>query len=187
MTKLSALEEIRALLVQGGWVLFPIFLIGLFAWILLFERYFVYRRAKSRGEHGMLATLRRSISDAVSLGRNAVDNSLKLATHAYDVEFDKAFPTISVCASLAPMLGLLGTVSGMVHVFRTIQLFGFGNPVLIADGISEALLTTQAGLLVAFPIVLANNHLRARMERLKAESWKRALQLENEKFSAEGK
>ena len=58
---------------------------------------------------------------------------------------------------------------------------------LIADGISEALLTTQAGLLVAFPIVLANNHLRARMERLKAESWKRALQLENEKFSAEGK
>ena len=38
MTKLSALEEIRDLLVQGGWVLFPIFLIGLFAWILLFER-----------------------------------------------------------------------------------------------------------------------------------------------------
>ncbi len=187
MTKLSALEEIRALLVQGGWVLFPIFLIGLFAWILLFERYFVYRRAKSRGEHGMLATLRRSISDAVSLGRNAVDNSLKLATHAYDVEFDKAFPTISVCASLAPMLGLLGTVSGMIHVFRTIQLFGFGNPVLIADGISEALLTTQAGLLVSFPIVLANNQLLNRLNNLKAKCWKEALQFENEQLSVEEK
>ena len=120
--------------------------------------------------------------DAVSLGRTAVDNSLKLATHSYDVEFDKAFPTISVCASLAPMLGLLGTVSGMVHVFSTIQLFGFGNPVLIADGISEALLTTQAGLLVSFPIVLANNQLLSRLNHLKAKCWKEALQFENEKL-----
>ena len=85
------------------------------------------------------------------------------------------------------MLGLLGTVSGMVHVFKTIQLFGFGNPVLIADGISEALLTTQAGLLVAFPIVLANNHLQSKLERLKSKRWKQVLQFENEKFFGEAK
>ena len=102
-------------------------------------------------------------------------------------QFDKAFPTISVCASLAPMLGLLGTVSGMIHVFRTIQLFGFGNPVLIADGISEALLTTQAGLLVSFPIVLANNQLLNRLNNLKAKCWKEALQFENEQLSVEEK
>ena len=187
MTQLSALEEIRALLVQGGWVMLPIFLLGLFAWILTFERYFTYRRAKSKGEFGIISQFQKSILDSYAFGRRAVNFRLEEIRHFIEVDFDKAFPTIASCAALAPMLGLLGTVSGMVHVFQTIQLFGFGKPVLIADGISEALLTTQAGLLVAFPIVLANNHLRARMERLKAESWKRALQLENEKFSAEGK
>jgi len=63
---------------------------------------------------------------------------------------------IAALAAVAPLLGLLGTVMGMVHTFETIEHFGFGNPVLLADGISEALLTTQAGLLVAFPLLLAN-------------------------------
>lgn len=179
MTKLSALEEIRALLVQGGWVMLPIFLVGLFAWILLFERYFVYRHAKGNREGGFLFALKRVILEKKSLGGCAVENGLEAVQHSFDVDLSKSFSTISVCASLAPMLGLLGTVSGMVHVFKTIQLFGFGNPVLIADGISEALLTTQAGLLVAFPLVLAHNHLLAKMDRLKAVSWREALAQEN--------
>ncbi|MCL2282057.1 MAG: MotA/TolQ/ExbB proton channel family protein [Fibromonadales bacterium] len=67
---------------------------------------------------------------------------------------------VATLAAIAPLLGLLGTVMGMVHTFETIQSFGFGNPVLLADGISEALLTTQAGLLVAFPLLLANTYLK---------------------------
>lgn len=76
------------------------------------------------------------------------------------------------------MLGLLGTVSGMVHTFETIQLFGFGNPVLLADGISEALLTTQAGLLVAFPLMLAYNYLEGRIELINDFVWGEALKYE---------
>ncbi|GHV11760.1 hypothetical protein AGMMS49938_03060 [Fibrobacterales bacterium] len=64
--------------------------------------------------------------------------------------------TITALAAVAPLLGLLGTVSGMVHTFETIERFGFGNPVLLASGISEALLTTQAGLLIAFPLLIVN-------------------------------
>jgi biopolymer transport protein ExbB/TolQ len=67
---------------------------------------------------------------------------------------------IATLAAVAPLLGLLGTVMGMVHTFETIQHFGFGNPILLADGISEALLTTQAGLLVAFPLLLANTYIK---------------------------
>jgi hypothetical protein len=67
---------------------------------------------------------------------------------------------IAALAAMAPLLGLLGTVMGMVHTFETIARFGFGNPVLLADGISEALLTTQAGLLTAFPLILANIYIK---------------------------
>ena len=111
--------------------------------------------------------------------------ALDAARHAVDVDFSRSFPSISICAALAPMLGLLGTVSGMVHVFDTIQSFGFGNPVLLADGISEALLTTQAGLLVAFPLVVANNQLIARIESLKSSADRDASAFENEIFSEE--
>lgn len=186
MSSLSALEEIRALLVQGGWVMLPIFLLGLLAWILLFERFFVYLRAMGKGRDGLLFALGESIEKNAPLGAKAVDYKVEELQHSVDVEFSKSFPTISVCATLAPMLGLLGTVSGMVHVFGTIQVFGFGNPVLIADGISEALLTTQAGLLVAFPIVLANNWLLSRIDALKAKTWRAAARLKGKYFSPEG-
>ncbi|MFP4416829.1 MAG: MotA/TolQ/ExbB proton channel family protein [Fibrobacterota bacterium] len=57
----------------------------------------------------------------------------------------------------APLLGLLGTVTGMVQTFRVIMHYGIGNPHMMAEGISVALLTTQAGLMVAFPGMLLHN------------------------------
>lgn len=185
MLRLSVLEEVRSLLVQGGWVMLPIFLVGFYAWTLLLERFFAYRRAKSGKEWGIRAQFRSVISRNAPLGRNAVRHALDAARHSVDVDFSRSFPSISICAALAPMLGLLGTVSGMVHVFDTIQSFGFGNPVLLADGISEALLTTQAGLLVAFPLVVANNQLIARIENMKSSADRDASAFENEIFSEE--
>ncbi len=185
MLRLSVLEEVRSLLVQGGWVMLPIFLLGFYAWTLLLERFFAYRRAKSGQEWGIREQFRQVISRNAPLGRTAVRHALDAVRHSVDVDFSRSFPSISVCAALAPMLGLLGTVSGMVHVFKTIQVFGFGNPVLLADGISEALLTTQAGLLVAFPLVVANNQLLARIERLKNSADRAATAFENEVFSEE--
>jgi biopolymer transport protein ExbB/TolQ len=95
------------LLRKGGIVMVPLFLVGWWAWTLVFT----------------------ARPDAVR--------------------------TIKGLAAIAPMLGLLGTVTGMVDTFNTISRFGFGNPSLLADGISEALLTTQAGLLIAFPLLIA--------------------------------
>lgn len=61
--------------------------------------------------------------------------------------------------SAAPLLGLLGTVIGMVNTFNTITRFGTGNPAFLTEGISYALHTTQTGLLVSIPIIIYHNHL----------------------------
>lgn len=72
--------------------------------------------------------------------------------------------TVRVIAGVVPLLGLLGTVAGMIDAFKVISLYGNTNPTLMADGISKALLTTQAGLSVALPLlflsVFASNRLK---------------------------
>lgn len=73
---------------------------------------------------------------------------------------------VSVMAAAAPLLGLLGTVTGMVSTFEVITLYGNQNPVLMADGISEALISTQSGLLIAFPLTLLKQRLDERIEYL---------------------
>lgn len=79
---------------------------------------------------------------------------------------NRHFSTMSVWISIAPLLGLLGTVIGMVQTFRVIMVFGIGNPSLTAEGISVALLTTQAGLIAAFPSMFFHNYLRAKKNAL---------------------
>ena len=71
----------------------------------------------------------------------------------------KAMRMAGIMAKVAPLLGLLGTVTGMVQTFKVITIYGNQNPVLMADGISEALITTQSGLVIAFPIMLLNHKL----------------------------
>ena len=118
-------------------------------------------------------------------GPVAVRNAMMATRHSLDVSLSKSLKTIVTCASIAPLLGLLGTVSGMVHTFETIKQFGFGNPVLLADGISEALLTTQAGLLVAFPLMLVYNYLERRVDSIGDFAWSEALKFEERCFAKE--
>lgn len=78
-------------------------------------------------------------------------------------------PTIMVLAAAAPLLGLLGTVTGMVETFRVIGVFGMGNAQAMASGIKEAMITTQAGLLVAIPGLLAGQIMRRRVRAIHQE------------------
>lgn len=89
-----------------------------------------------------------------------------LDTHRY---LDRGSHIIAVMAVIAPLLGLLGTVMGMVSTFDVITLYGNQNPVLMADGISEALITTQSGLLIAFPLTLLRQRLEDRTEMIKQQ------------------
>ncbi len=75
-------------------------------------------------------------------------------------------PTIAVLAAVSPLLGLLGTVTGMIDTFQSITLYGTGDPKIMSGGISEALITTQLGLAVAIPLVLLHSLLTGRVNRL---------------------
>ncbi len=84
---------------------------------------------------------------------------------------------LGVIANLAPMLGLFGTVVGMIRAFDVISRAGTGNPNLVAEGISEALLTTAAGLLIGIPALAAYHFFRSRSSRLLFEMESVALSL----------
>ena len=70
--------------------------------------------------------------------------------------------TIKLLAAVAPLLGLLGTVVGMIETFQSITLFGTGDPKLMAGGISQALVTTMLGLIAAVPLLFVHNILESR-------------------------
>ena len=201
MDEYSVIEATMSILLRGGWVLLPLFLIGWLGWFLMFERFGYYLMLKGRstsaffkdldtvGEEAAFSKLRKrrfgyflalaeNIRDYRKDGPVAVRNAMMATRHRLDVSLSKSLKTIVTCASIAPLLGLLGTVSGMVHTFETIQKFGFGNPVLLADGISEALLTTQAGLLGAFPLMLVYNYLERRVDSIGDFAWGEALKFE---------
>ena len=74
--------------------------------------------------------------------------------------------TLGTIVSIAPLLGLLGTVTGMIRAFYTIALRGVGEPTALASGISEALLTTAAGLTVAIPSQLFYNYFINKVDSL---------------------
>ena len=79
---------------------------------------------------------------------------------------NRGLPTLAVLAAVSPLLGLLGTVTGMIETFQSITLFGTGDPKLMSGGISQALVTTQLGLAVAIPLVLLHSLLTGRVNRL---------------------
>jgi len=78
------------------------------------------------------------------------------------VELDKGMHLAGVMATSAPLLGLLGTVAGMISTFEVLTTFGNSNPLLLADGISEALVATQSGLLIAIPLLLLQHRIEDR-------------------------
>jgi biopolymer transport protein ExbB len=81
-------------------------------------------------------------------------------------ELERFLNTLGTIASISPLLGLLGTVIGMIKVFAVITAHGVGDPSVLAEGISEALLTTAAGLSVAIPTLMFYRYFRGRVDEL---------------------
>ena len=174
-------------LLEGGMVIVPIILISFVMWTLIFNRLLFFRRLHRKNmsrveagrciRHGELPDprLHRGITGLLvkrflmkKTGKRAVDKHIldETVMH-YLSSLDNYLSVIRVLAGTAPLLGLLGTVTGMIATFDTIAGFGTGNARAMAGGISEALITTQSGLLVAIPGLYMSNFLKRRAEILK--------------------
>ena len=92
-------------------------------------------------------------------------------------ELERYLNTLGTIAAIAPFLGLLGTVLGMIQMFGGIGSHGLGDPSIVAAGISQALVATAAGLAVAIPSLMFYRYLRGRVEELTVELEQEALKL----------
>src|SRR6185295_18221263 len=90
-------------------------------------------------------------------------------------ELERFLNSLGTIASISPLLGLLGTVTGIIRAFNAVMLGGMGDPRMLAGGISEALVTTAGGLAVAIPAFIAYRYLRGKVERIVIEMEKIAV------------
>jgi len=157
-------EATLAYLRQGGWVMLPLVAVSLAMWTLILERWHTLR---ALGRGGLHARLETSFQAARS-GRAPLDREiLAQCAGRLDRELESRHAVIAVLAAVAPLLGLLGTVIGMVETFQVIAWFGTGNARALAGGVSVALVTTQTGLLVAIPGLVLSGRLRDRADQLR--------------------
>jgi len=98
--------------------------------------------------------------------RDIMKESIEETGRQVIMDLDRYLNTLGTIASITPLLGLLGTVIGMIKVFAAITSQGVGNPTVLAGGISEALITTAAGLLVAIPSLIFYRYFRGKVNVL---------------------
>lgn len=106
------------------------------------------------------------ISDKNSSNLEQVETKIEAVLSKIGPLYEKNLSTIKLLAAVAPLLGLLGTVIGMIETFQAITLFGTGDPKLMADGISQALVTTMLGLITAVPLLFVHNQLDTRSREI---------------------
>jgi biopolymer transport protein ExbB len=179
------------LLAAGGWVMPLIVACSVIALAICIERHFALNAEKVAPTH-LLAfvwqQLRRDGLNAQQLkslraesplgeilaaglvnqhqGRDVMRESIREAASHVVYSLERNLSALGTIAAVTPLLGLLGTVLGMISVFADITTHGTGNANVLAGGISEALLTTAAGLAVAIPSLVMHRHYTARVESL---------------------
>jgi biopolymer transport protein ExbB len=201
------------LIVRGGIFMYPIVFCSVVALAVFLERIWILRRRNIIPDEFVRSVedlvRKQKISEALflaqgdtsSIGRiflaglKNVGRGLWLVKEAIEekgvreaIGLEKRIGILSTVANLAPLLGLLGTVSGMIRSFNVISLQGTGNPAHLAGGISEALITTAAGLCVAIPTLVCHRILKDKAESLIFEMEENSLKLVEaiQKYGAQG-
>jgi biopolymer transport protein ExbB len=108
-----------------------------------------------------------------SIIKEAIEDTGRHVVH----ELERFIGTLGTIASISPLLGLLGTVIGMIRTFNAIRTEGVGDPAALGGGIAEALITTAAGLSVAIPALLGYKFLRGRVDSLVVQMEKESIKL----------
>lgn len=178
---------------QGGVLMWPILLVGIAAALITVWRlsYLSVKRAKSdkifdriremaqgnmwqearefcSSNAGRIPTCEMldSVMDHVGEPEEVLSNALEEHQLRIQPKLGRWLPTLAVLGTISPLLGLLGTVTGMINTFQVITMVGTGDPRMMSGGISEALLTTQFGLIVAVPIMVMHHALDRRVNKI---------------------
>ena len=199
--RITYVERVR----NGGFFVWPILAIGVVALLIVLERTVFLSRVhtntdKIMGTVNELALVNRwhdcekiiksqpgrPVCNILKAGlegrsydRETIDSILQEAILREVPRLERFLAVLHVLAVISPLLGLLGTVTGMIATFHVITLFGTGDPRLMAGGISEALITTMLGLCVAIPIMLAHTFLSRRVDHIVEDMEEKAVGLSN--------
>ncbi|MBF0187155.1 MAG: MotA/TolQ/ExbB proton channel family protein [Magnetococcales bacterium] len=182
------------LLEKGGLLIYPIGLCSILAVAIILERLWQLRRSRvvpekvirrvetrvlSGDVNGAMAVCETSkcafsaiMLNALRLSgksRALIKESVEEAGQKEMVILERYLTLLGTIAAIAPLLGLLGTVLGMIKVFAVISTVGVGDPGVLAAGISEALISTAAGLSVAIPTLVMHRHFQGVIDRYAVE------------------
>ncbi len=190
-----------AIIEAAGWPIFPLILASVIAVAIIIERAYSLRTQevapatllqetiKVYQERGVPAELINQLNDSSPLGRvfatalknsnnsrEVMKESIEESGRAVTHELDRFLTSLGTIASMAPLLGLLGTVIGMIEIFGA-QTGGGTNPGQLAHGISIALYNTAFGLIVAIPAMIAYRFFRGKVESLVVDMEQQAIKL----------
>ncbi len=186
----------------GGWLMWPIIACSVVSLAIVLERFWTLRRSRvmpsyllrqiwqlhKDGQLGMadLGKLKASspLGRILAAGlvnrehsKEVMKESIEEVGRQVVHELESYLNTLGTIASISPLLGLLGTVIGMIKVFSVIVTAGVGDPAVLAGGISEALITTAAGLSVAIPTLMFHRYFMGLVDKLVLGMEEQALKL----------
>lgn len=186
----------------GGWLMFPLFACSVIAIGIIAERFWSLQTRRiappelitqiwqwlryNQVDQDRIKSLQKNsplgrILAAGLMDRNAAreitKESIEDTGRHVTAMMEKNLNTLGTIAAISPLIGLLGTVVGMIKVFAVITTEGVGNPETLAGGISEALITTAAGLVVAIPSVIFYRYFRGKINHLVVNMEEQAMQL----------
>ncbi len=179
------------IITAGGWLMVPIIFCSILVIAIGGERYWTLNPKKIAPRHLLAQVwswIKNNQLDASKLrelkqssplgrilaaglsnsrhGRDVMKDSIQEAASQVIHDMERYLTILSTIANIAPLLGLLGTVIGMIKVFTAIMLEGTGNAGVLAGGISEALITTAAGLTVAIPAMILHRFFQRRVDTI---------------------
>lgn len=190
------------LILSGGPVLVAIILVSIYALYVFLARMFKLSRervdsdelmarvnaavrerdlesalAACEGHGGPIARVLQAALMRLPYGRAAVEAAFQEASLQEEQSLVRGIRPLATVAQIAPLMGLLGTVIGMIVAFAEISQQGTGDPSVLADGIGQALVTTAAGMIVAIPTLIGQNVLSSRVDGILLEIERRREEL----------